>query len=623
MMPSPYSVLAHRLAEMFAELPQVEAIALGGSHSSKITDARSDIDLYVYTQNDIPLTARQAIVDRAGGATKADLGLTHWGPGDEWFDAATGIEVDIIYFDARWMENQIQRVWREHQASLGYTTCFCYTIRHSQIFSDPHGWLVGLQNLCQQQYPEPLRRNIIAFNHPVLRAVIPSYFNQLEKAAKRGDMISINHRLAGLFASYFDVIFALNRQLHPGEKRLVELALARCEKLPLDMASDITDILRMSAAGAQGFLVKLSEFLDHLDQLLEQGGFDHQTALPKITALNDLPPELNELKELDLTGKQLSFLPATISDLTILQKLWLDKNQLTTLPESLGNLVNLQILHVDQNKLTALPASIGRLTQLETLSVYGNQLTILPESVWQLANLQTLNLAENHFSALPEGIGNLTNLYMLDLGHNALTFLPESLGNLHHLAFLYLSYNQLTSLPQSFANLKNLIYLNITDNQLASLPESIGNLTSLIELRLYNNQFSALPESFGHLTNLKELHLQNNELISLPAAIGNLVRLKKLILQNNKLASLPESLGKLTSLTELDLRNNKLPSLPNSLGNLKNLAYLDLRANKLTTLPASLADLTHLEKLDLRWNRLSALPDWLQQLEKRGCTVFR
>jgi hypothetical protein len=172
MMSSSYSTLAHRLAEMFAELPQVEAIALGGSHSRQLSDACSDIDLYVYTRSDIPLTTRQAIVDRAGGATKADLGLTHWGPGDEWVDAATGIEVDIIYFETRWMENQIQRVWREHQASLGYTTCFCYTIRHAQIFSDPRNWLAGLQSLCQQEYPEPLRCNIIAFNHPVLRGVI-------------------------------------------------------------------------------------------------------------------------------------------------------------------------------------------------------------------------------------------------------------------------------------------------------------------------------------------------------------------------------------------------------------------------------------------------------------------
>lgn len=281
-MSSTHATLARRLSEMFAELPQVEAIALAGSRSNQVADPASDIDLYVYTRSDIPLAARQSIVDRAGGATKADLGLTHWGPGDEWFDASSGIEVDIIYFDAAWMENQIHRVMREHQASLGYTTCFCHTVKQSRIFSDVRGWLAGLQSLCRQEYPEALRRNIIAFNHPILRRVIPSYANQLEKAVRRGDLISINHRLAGLLASYFDVIFALNRQLHPGEKRLMELALARCEKLPRDMASDIVNLLRLSAAGETHLLEQLTEFLNNLDQLLEQEGFDAQTSRPRV-----------------------------------------------------------------------------------------------------------------------------------------------------------------------------------------------------------------------------------------------------------------------------------------------------------------------------------------------------
>jgi hypothetical protein len=164
--------------------------------------------------------------------------MTFWGPGDEWHDAATGIEVDVIYFDASWMEGQVNRVLRDHQASLGYTTCFCHTVRQSQIFFDQHGWFAALQNQCNQEYPEPLRRNIIAFNHPVLRNVIPSYMNQLVKAVQRRDMISINHRLAGLLASYFDILFAIKRIFHPGEKSLsrklslsAETTLTQCSHL--------------------------------------------------------------------------------------------------------------------------------------------------------------------------------------------------------------------------------------------------------------------------------------------------------------------------------------------------------------------------------------------------------
>jgi len=266
--------LARQITQLFADLPQVEAVAMGGSQVGDNPDATSDIDLYVYTRADILLAERQSIVDRSGGASIANLGLNYWGPGDEWFHADTGIEVDIVYFDSLWMENQIKRVVYEHQASLGYTTCFWYTIQHSRVLHDPHGWFLALQDQCQADYPEALRQNIIALNHPVLRNMIPSYTDQLAKAVKRGDLVSINHRLAALLASYFDVIFAANRELHPGEKQLVSRALSQCEKLPIGMVTDIDAVLQASATTDPDFLTLLSRLLDRLDELLVEEGFD-------------------------------------------------------------------------------------------------------------------------------------------------------------------------------------------------------------------------------------------------------------------------------------------------------------------------------------------------------------
>jgi len=271
--------LAQGVADLYAELPQVKAVALsgslGGSHmdTDGLTDAASDIDLYVYTREDIPLEVRARMIHQSGGASRADIGLNFWGPGDEWFDAATGIEVDIIYFDIQWMEDQIRQVMQDHQPSLGYSTCLAYTVRRSQVFFDPQNWFSGLQTTCSQSYPEPLRENIIKHNHPVLRNIIPSYFFQLEKAVKRGDLVSVNHRLAGLLASYFDIIFALNRQLHPGEKRQVQKAIASCGHLPANMETEIGAVLRTSTTPEAGFLTQVTALLDHLDQLLSKDGF--------------------------------------------------------------------------------------------------------------------------------------------------------------------------------------------------------------------------------------------------------------------------------------------------------------------------------------------------------------
>ena len=273
-MQSSHLQLAKQIAELFAVLPQVESIALAGSRGNGLaaTDSASDIDLYVYTRSEIPFEARQSIVEQSGGASRLDLNLNYWGPGDEWINAPTGIEVDIVYFDAAWIEEQITRVVEQHQASMGYTTCFLHTIRQSNIFFDPNNWLATLQQKCQIEYPETLRRNIIALNHPVLRGIIPSYAFQIEKAAKRRDLVSINHRLAALFASYFDILFALNRQLHPGEKRLVEFAVNHCKQIPSNMEADIASILQFTEADIPDLPTRVTHLLDQLDQLLVTEG---------------------------------------------------------------------------------------------------------------------------------------------------------------------------------------------------------------------------------------------------------------------------------------------------------------------------------------------------------------
>ncbi len=262
--------LAKQLADLFAPLPQVESVALAGSLGSGTgtSDSASDIDLYIYTRGEIPLADRSAIVERSGGASRSSLNLNYWGPGDEWLHKPSDIEIDLVYFDTSWMENQISSVIEKHQASMGYTTCFWHTIHQSLILFDRHDWIENLQKKCRVEYPEALRRNIITLNHPVLRGIIPSYAYQIEKAAKRRDLVSINHRTAALLASYFDILFALNRCLHPGEKRMVEFALNNCKLLPTNMEADIESILLLDASSISDLPARTGRLLDNLDQML-------------------------------------------------------------------------------------------------------------------------------------------------------------------------------------------------------------------------------------------------------------------------------------------------------------------------------------------------------------------
>jgi len=271
--------LARKIAALFSEFPQVQAVALAGSQTGGIPDSTSDIDLYVYTRSEIHLSQRTALVEKSN-AVRADLDLRFWDLGDEWFDAATGIEMDITYWDTAWIETQIERVQAQHQASLGYTTCFWHTIRNSLVLYDRSVWFHSLKEKAGQPYPAQLRRAIIALNHPVLRRVIPAYTHQIEKAVRRGDLISINHRVAALLASYFDVLFAINWQLNPGEKRLLTFAEERCSKVPPHMADQVMDVLRATVAPNQDLLSKIDLLIDGLDRLLLDEGFDPITSQP-------------------------------------------------------------------------------------------------------------------------------------------------------------------------------------------------------------------------------------------------------------------------------------------------------------------------------------------------------
>ena len=67
----------------------------------------------------------------------------------------------------------------------------------------------------------------------------------------------------------------------------------------------------------------------------------------------------DEDTSLDLSGLQLTRLPAEIGKLTALKSLYLSKNQLTSLPAEIGKLTALTTLSIAANHLTVLPPQIG------------------------------------------------------------------------------------------------------------------------------------------------------------------------------------------------------------------------------------------------------------------------
>ncbi|HSM98086.1 MAG TPA: DUF4037 domain-containing protein [Gallionella sp.] len=267
MIESGAQALVEAITGEFAKLPAVTAVVLSGSSGSGYSDAGSDIDLYVYAVHEPPKAWRAGLARKFG--EHASIGNDFWEPGDEWVALRTGSVVDIMYRTPAWIEQQLDRVLLQHQASVGYSTCLVYNVLHSNIMHDRGEWFAALRAKAAQPYPEPLRRAIIARNHPVLRSTLSSYAHQITTALQRNDLTSVNHRVTALLASYFDIIFAINRAFHPGEKRLVAQVLANCPRRPPDFAAQVHGLLSAIApAGRTDVPARVDDLLDGLDALL-------------------------------------------------------------------------------------------------------------------------------------------------------------------------------------------------------------------------------------------------------------------------------------------------------------------------------------------------------------------
>jgi len=252
-------LVAHRIADRYAAIREVEAVAWGGSRTSQFADPSSDIDLYVYASETVPLSLR---VEVARDARRVELGNAFWEPGDEWSDPESGISIDVMFRTTPWMEDQLDRVLRRHEASVGYSTCFWYNVKNSRPLFDRVGWFKAIQEKANARYPEELKRAIAAKNYPILRTNMSSYLHQIELALQRHDGVSVNHRVTALLASYFDIVFAVNEQPHPGEKRLLQFAQTLCPKLPTAMAERVARLL------AEPSVERVNSLLDGLDDLL-------------------------------------------------------------------------------------------------------------------------------------------------------------------------------------------------------------------------------------------------------------------------------------------------------------------------------------------------------------------
>jgi predicted nucleotidyltransferase len=264
--PDPLAAVVQRLATASS----VAAVALVGSRASGIAEPGSDIDLFVYTDGDVGELRLRIADEFADPVAWRSIRDGAFGDGDVWRLTDNGEWLDLMYWSTAWGEAQLSRMFVDHTAAMGYSTAFWRSIRDACPLYERDTWHAGLQLQARQAYPEELRRNIIKLNRPYLRDHPFSYRHQAAKAVERHDVISVNHRVGAWLASYFDILFALNRVLHPGEKRLLEFVARECQVVPDGVAMSVQRLIGLSEQAASPLLDTLDKLTEDLEALLRR-----------------------------------------------------------------------------------------------------------------------------------------------------------------------------------------------------------------------------------------------------------------------------------------------------------------------------------------------------------------
>jgi len=258
------------IASALGSMPGVEAVAWCGSAAMGAADAHSDFDFYVYTDALVSVENRRSVISER--SQHSQLNNTFWELEDEWIDRENR-RFNAMYRACDFVQSEIAARLDRYAADLGYTTAYCFSVANGFVLHDPRQWLDGVQQRLRQSFPEPLIRSIIAKNRPVLGGGMQScYLAQMKAAIARDDLISLNHRVAVWIASYTDIIFAVNRRYHPGEKRLLRY-LGGLPGLPAEALDDLPRLCALAGSLSTPVIEQVSGMLSRLDRWLEDNGF--------------------------------------------------------------------------------------------------------------------------------------------------------------------------------------------------------------------------------------------------------------------------------------------------------------------------------------------------------------
>lgn len=253
------------LVNELKSLEEVEIIMLGGSKSLNKEDELSDYDVYVYFNKHISKEKRENILKKY--FKYCEIANEFWEEEDDGI-LKNGEEVELIYRDVKFIEEQFKNIFERYNTSFGYSTCMVHNILTAKVIYDKNN-IIKEYRKKYNYYPENLKKKIVLENIKLLDNQMPSLSYQIIKAAKRRDLVSINHRITEYLSIYFDILFALNEEFHPGEKRLLTW-VDKFRVKPLNAKENIERLLCVGTTNFNETISLINELSSDMNNLVKE-----------------------------------------------------------------------------------------------------------------------------------------------------------------------------------------------------------------------------------------------------------------------------------------------------------------------------------------------------------------
>lgn len=258
--------------------------------------------------------------------------------------------------------------------------------------------------------------------------------------------------------------------------------------------------------------------------------------------------------KIDLSNKELTYIPEKYLNDNSIDALILRNNKLTTIPEKLKELTNLKYIDLRGNPIDKLPNIYGLFIDYKIYSkiMFSHYRNQFDKSNIIGINYELYSYKEN--DPLDEKLKSLTNLQYLDLSNNFLKQIPIDLFGLSQITHLYLQNNKINQIPKEIHLLKNLEYINLGQNKIKELNDNILSLENLRNIKLYNNNFEAIPQQFRCNSKINKIDLSNK------------AWLKQEKDNQNQIKEIPLEILE-RKIEELDLKGNPIESPPIEIAN--------------------------------------------------------